>query len=115
MLPVRFFDEVLGNHLDLHLDPWGIIQVGNPNEPVYAFKIGERTAYTSAPMIGGDLPAPVDLPVAPMVINGRLYVPAMPTLSLFGHSAQWKPETKSLWITEKPEKTRRDQTGNGDR
>ena len=105
MLPVRFFAEVLGNHLDLHLDQWGIVQIGNPDEPVYAFKIGKRTAYTSAPMIGGDVPVPVDLPVAPMVINNRLYVPAMPTLLLFGHSAQWKPETKSLWITEKPEET----------
>lgn len=99
MLPVRFFDEVLGTHLDLHLQPWDIVQLGNEGEAPYAFKLGERAAYTSMPGVGGDHPVRETLPIAPRMINGRFYIPAKPTVTLLGHAIQWDEATQTLAIT----------------
>jgi hypothetical protein len=96
MIPLRLFDEVLGNPIDLHLLPWKIAGIG-----AYSFKLGEAVTLRPEPAIGGSLPGGARLPIAPRLINGGFYLSAMPTLTLFGHNARWDNSTKSFYITRK--------------
>lgn len=98
MLPVRLFAEVLGDHLDLHLDLWGITQLVKPDGQAFALKVGESEAVTAVAMIGGDVGMRIALSVPPTIINGRLYVPAMFARDL-GHAVRWDATANALYIT----------------
>jgi len=94
MIPVRFLDEVLRVHLDLHLQQWGILRVGG-----LAFKLGVKEVCWPVPSTGGDRRYSVPLPVAPRIINGRYYVPARTILNLLGHGVEWDGTKRALRIS----------------
>ena len=101
MIPARFFDEVLHEDFDLHLLHWGILRIGG-----LSLKIGDKVACFPAPMVGGSAGAPVPLPLPPLEIDGRIYVPARAVLNTLGHAVYWDTEERAIWITENgaPEK-----------
>lgn len=95
MLPARFFAEVLGAPLDLHLDQWGgIVQIGG-----MAFRPNIPYTLTPHEAFGGAIQERWDLPLAPRIIGGRLYVPAKPTVPYLGHTMRWDAQRRVLSIT----------------
>lgn len=102
MLPVRFFEEILGVHVDLHLECWKIVSLTRGIEGPWSFKIGERIAYSPVASIGGDQATDCPLPIAPRIIRGRLYLPARTVLTLFKAAAAWNGATHTLAIASPP-------------
>ncbi|MHB9025824.1 MAG: copper amine oxidase N-terminal domain-containing protein [Armatimonadota bacterium] len=97
MLPVRFFNEALDIHLDLSLDSWGIIRLGKSYDSM-SFNIGKAVAITPVNGFGGDRPMFTVLPLAPCIIQGRLYLPARVVLAFFDYDVEWNAKENVLKI-----------------
>lgn len=93
MLPVRFLNEKLGQGLNMCLfSRWGLLQIG----PLW-FKEGHNEAIRAVK--GGDAAEAHALPVRAGTIDGRFYVPALPTLDVLGFGVEWSPDERALRIT----------------
>jgi len=104
MLPIRFFEEVLQLHFDFHLEAWKIASLESRSEGPWSFKIGDPTAYRQVAGFGGDRAESMPLPLPPMLINDRYYLPAIPVVGLFGADEHWDAKTGTLEISWKGEK-----------
>lgn len=101
MIPVRLFDSVLHDGLDLYLWRWQVFQLSNPKTGLVAFKLGDKVALLPMPAVGGSLARPLYLPVAPQLIDDHLYIPAQAVLKELGHAATWDSKTRTLRTTKK--------------
>ena len=95
MVPARLFEEVFHESIDLHLLHWDIVRIGG-----LSLKMGDNVACFPVPMVGGSGHAPVPLPLPPVEIDGRIYVPARAVLNAFGHAVWWDREERAICITE---------------
>lgn len=93
MIALRFLYDLRFGDLDLHMVDWGIMRLGN-----LTFKIGLKEVRWPVPKIGGHARGSRPLPVAPRIINGRLYVPARVTLNLLRHAVEWDATERALCI-----------------
>ncbi len=94
MIAERFLWEELKISADTHLlKRWGVFKLGGLD-----FKVGSKLAIREVPMVGGGAWMEKTLPVAPQIINGRLYVPAEPTLGWFRHAVYWSRREHALYI-----------------